>query len=339
MKKFIALMLLLVLAFAFAACGTTPEPTPEPTDGGNDEPAPEPARQLIIGFNTNNLTNETMSFMTEVFYKYGEENNIKILVSEDNMETAVTQNNLENMVAAGVDGIIFMNEDPVGVVPTIEMLKEKGIVVISYDEYSEEADYVFMCSNYDLGYAIGSMAGDWATGAIDDDEIVFGVMTGAFNEATTNRSAGIIDGFTEHCDRGRVYDVPATSPFEDCFYNMLSAEPNMKVFASLADSMVCGVAAAWYADLVGKGEDISEYGVFATDATDIALNLINQAKNGEGIFRGTIDLGLKDRVPLGMITCCHKAILGEDTGYERVNYYEVKLVMEDNIDEYSQFID
>ena len=62
-------------------------------------------------------------------------------------------------------------------------------------------------------------------------------------------------------------------------------------------------------------------------------------KKGEGIFRGTIDLGLKDRVPLGMITCCHKAILGEDPGYERVNYYEVKRVMEDNVDEYSQFLD
>ena len=342
MKKITAWLLILILSFALVSCGgqPTPEPTPEPTpDSGETEPAPEPQRQLTIGFNTNNLTNETMSFMTDVFYKYGEENNIKILVSEDNMETAVTQNNLENMVAAGVDGIIFMNEDPVGVVPTIEMLKEKGIVVISYDEYSEEADYVFMCSNYDLGYAIGSMAGDWATEHVDDDEIIMGVMTGAFNDATTKRSAGIIDGFKEHCDRGRVYDVPATQPFVDCFYNMLSAEPNMKIFASLADSMVCGVAEAWYADLVGAGKDISEYGVFATDATDIALNLLNASKNGEGIFRGTIDLGLKDRVPLGMITCCHKAILGEDPGYERVNYYEVKRVMEDNVDEYSQFID
>ena len=331
----------MIMAIAMVACGAQPAPEPAPAPEGGDEPAPapEPAKQLTIGFNTNNLTNETMSFMTDVFYKYGEENNIKILISEDNMETAVTQNNLENMVAAGVDGIIFMNEDPVGIVPTVEMLKEKGIVVISYDEYSEEADYVFMCSNYDLGYAIGSMAGDWATKNIDDEEIVFGVMTGAFNEATTNRSAGIIDGFTEHCDRGRVYDVPATQPFVDCFYNMLSAEPEMKVFSSLADSMVVGVAEAWYADLVGAGKDISEYGVFSTDATDIALNLLNQAKQGKGIFRGTIDLGLKDRVPLGMITCCHKAILGEETGYDRVNYYEVKLVMEDNVDEYSQFLD
>lgn len=126
MKKIIALLMLLVLTLALVSCGgqPAPEPAPAPADGG-DEPAPEPAKQLTIGFNTNNLTNETMSFMTDVFFKYGEENNIKILVSEDNMETAVTQNNLENMVAAGVDGIIFMNEDPVGIVPTVEMLKEK----------------------------------------------------------------------------------------------------------------------------------------------------------------------------------------------------------------------
>ncbi|MDO5138207.1 MAG: sugar ABC transporter substrate-binding protein [Oscillospiraceae bacterium] len=342
MKKIIALLMLLIMTLAFVSCGSTPEPTPTPApadDGGNDEPAPEPARQLTIGFNTNDLTNETMSFMVDVFYKYGEENNIKIMVSQDNQETSVTMNNIENMVSAGVDGIIFMNWDPTGIEPTVQELVDKGIAVISYDEFSEHATYSFICPNYDLGYAIGTMAANWANDAIDDEKIVFGLMSGEINEATINRSQGIEDGFKDNCPRAEVYRAPATFPTVDCFYNMYSARPDIKVFASLADSMVVGIAEAWYADLVGAGEDISEYGVFSTDATDIALNLVNQAKQGKGIFRGTIDLGLKDVVPLSMITACHKAILGEESGFEKTSYYNIKMVTEANIDEYSEFLD
>ena len=74
MKKILALIMLLVLAFSFAACGGSP--TPEPAPSGGDEPAPAPADEYIIGFNTNGLTNETMSFMVDVMRDYCNKNNI-----------------------------------------------------------------------------------------------------------------------------------------------------------------------------------------------------------------------------------------------------------------------
>ncbi|MDO5136909.1 MAG: sugar ABC transporter substrate-binding protein [Oscillospiraceae bacterium] len=342
MKKILALIMLLVLAFSFAACGgsATPEPTPAPS--GGDEPAPEPAKELIIGFNTNGLTNETMSFMVDVMRDYCNKNNIKLLTAEDNNDTAVTINNLENFVSAGVNGIIVRINDPVGMTPTIQELVDKGITVVSYDEYVEAANYSFLCSFYDLGYAIGSMAGKWADKHIpNDDKIVCGLMSVEIVEAAVNRSDGIQDGFLDNCSRGEVFRSPFNGDQVDCWNNMLSARPEMKICASLADAMVTGVAEAWYADLVGAGKDISEYGVFATDATDIALNLVKQAKEGKGIYRGTIDLGLKDRVPLGMIQCCHAGILGQDppAGYGTTNYYEFTYVTEENIDDYAAFLD
>jgi ABC-type sugar transport system substrate-binding protein len=322
MKKLISLLMLVVLVLALSSCGGKKED-----------------KQITIGFNTNNLTNETMSFMVDVFQKYCKENNINFMLSQDDMDIAKILSNLENFVSAGCDGVIFMNEDPVGVAPTVQMLKEKGLVVISYDEISEDADYSFVCPNYDLGYAIGKMAAEWANEAIDDDEIILGLMSGAFNEATVNRSKGITDGFLENCPKGRVYDTPATMPFDECFYNMLQAEPNIKILSSLADSMVVAAAESWYGDLTGKGIDISEYGVFSTDATDIALNLINKSREGKAIFRGTIDLGLKDVVPLSMITACHKAILGQPTGFDKLSYYNIKYVTAENIDEYKDYFD
>ena len=227
MKKIIALLMLLIMTLAFVSCGSTPEPTPTPApadDGGNDEPAPEPARQLTIGFNTNDLTNETMSFMVDVFYKYGEENNIKIMVSQDGNDTAKMQDNLENFVAGGCDGIILMNYDPTGIEPILLKLKEKGIAIVSYDEYSEIADYSFLCSNYDLGYAIGKSGAEWANEHVDDDKIVMGLMSVEIAEAAVNRSNGIEDGFLENCPRGEVFRAPADfGDLVGTFYSMLSA--------------------------------------------------------------------------------------------------------------------
>ena len=339
MKKILALLMLLVMAFSFAACGGSA--TPEPTPSGGDEPAPAPEKQLIIGFNTNGLTNETMSFMVDVMRDYCNQNNIKFLTAEDNNDTAVTINNLENFVSAGVNGIIVRINDPVGMTPTIQELVDKGITVVSYDEYVEAANYSFLCSFYDLGYAIGSMAGKWAEEHVKGDTVEMGLMSVEIVEAAVNRSDGIEDGFKDFCPRADVFRSPFNGDQVDCWNNMLSAKPGMKICCSLADAMVTGVAEAWYADLVGAGKDISEYGVFATDATDIAINLVKKAKDGEGIYRGTIDLGLKDRVPLGMIQCCHAGILGQDppAGFGTTNYYEFKYVTEENIDEYSAFFD
>ena len=344
MKKFLALLMLLVLAFSFAACGGSSNGGDTTPSGGDTTPADdktEPAKQLIIGFNTNGLTNETMSFMVDVMRDYCNQNNIKLLTAEDGNDTAVTINNLENFVSAGVDGIIVRINDPVGMTPTIQELVDKGITVVSYDEYVEAANYSFLCSFYDLGYAIGSMAGKWADEHIKDDVVEMGLMSVEIVEAAVNRSDGIQDGFLDYCSRGEVFRQPYQSEAVDCWNNMLSAKPNMKVCCSLADAMVVGVAEAWYADLVGQGKDISEYGVFATDATDIALNLIKQTKEGKGIYRGTIDLGLKDRVPLGMIQCCHAGILGQDppAGYDTTNYYEFTFVTEENIDDFAAFLD
>ena len=338
MKKILALLMLLVLAFSFAACGGSSSGGDTTPSGGDTTPADNKKedKQLIIGFNTNGLTNETMSFMADVMRDYCNQNNIKFLTAEDNNDTAVTINNLENFVSAGVNGVIVRINDPEGMTPTIKELVEKGVTVVSYDEYVEAANYSFLCSFYDLGYAIGTMAGKWAEEHVTGDVVEMGLMSVEIVEAAVNRSDGIEDGFKDACPRADVFRSPYQGDQVDCWNNMLSAKPGMKICCSLADAMVTGVAEAWCADLVGAGKDISEYGVFATDATEIALDLIKTAKEGKGIYRGTIDLGLKDRVPLGMIKCCHAGILGQDPpeGYGTTNYYEFKYVTEENIDEY-----
>ncbi len=319
MKKIFALILILALTFVLASCG----------EKEKEE------EQLILAFNTNGLTNETMSFMVDVMQAYCDENNIKFLTAQDNDDFATTQTNLENFVAGGAKGIIFRNADPTASENMVGELEGKGVAIVSYDEISQNASYSFTCSFYDLGYAIGKMAAEWANEHIEG-EAINGLMSVEVNAAAVARSDGIQDGFNQNVKNGRTVRQPISGhDFEGTWENMLIGTPELNICTSLADACVVGVAATWYADLMGKGMDISHYGVFSTDATDIALDLITQAKNGKGIYRGTIDLGLKDAVPLGMIKCCHAAALGQKAeGYDKVNYYKINLVMEDNVEEF-----
>ena len=339
MKKLLALLLLLALAFSMAACGGGGS---SDGGGGSSDGGDKKDDKICLGFNTNGLTNETMSFMADVMKNYCDEHGFDFMVAQDDGEISKMQNNLENMVAGGCDGIIFMNYDPPAMEKVVLELKEKGIKFVSYDEYSDVCDYCWHMSNYDTGYAIGQMGAEWINKAIPEiKDVEVGFLSADTIQFMIDRGDGIVDGFTDNCKNGCiVWRTPAANAdFLGTYEAILQAHPDVHVFTSVAGAAVTGIAESWYGDLVGAGKDISQYGVFSTDATDIELNLIYQAKQGKGVYRGTIDLGLKDYIPIGMIECLHSAVTGEDFGYPQENWYGLKFVTEDNIEEYMQFID
>lgn len=348
MKKLLSIILVLAMVLCMAACSGSGETAETPKDDAEvkaDAPAAAPAEEeedepIIIGFNANSLANENMAFMAEYFRAYGEENNIKILTSECGGDTATMLSNLENFVAAGAQGIILHNYDPVGVEPLLLDLQEKGIVVVSYDEPSELCEYSFYCSNEELGQQIAQGVIDWYNENLEGPvKIALFTLDGYnFMKVRGDACKAALEAGIPGCTV-ITEEVKGVADKVDVMNNMLAANPDIQILVGLCDSSVIAVAEAWYGDLVGAGKDISQYGVFASDATDIALNLINKAKNGEGIMRTTIDLGLKNDVPLGMIASCHAAIEGRDSGYPQMNPFPYKFVTEENVHEYEAYLD
>ena len=93
MKKLLAIFLLLVLTVSMAACGGGG------SNGGSGDGGKKEEEKICLGFNTNGLTNETMSFMADVMKKYCDEHGFDFMVAQDDGEISKMQNNLENMVA------------------------------------------------------------------------------------------------------------------------------------------------------------------------------------------------------------------------------------------------
>lgn len=255
------------------------------------------------------------------------------LYYEDNLNTMVSQ--IENAIASGVDGMILQNN--ANFEAGVDAIKEglaNGMVIMEYDgDYKEIEDiqYWFGGSNYDIGYAIGKMAGEWANEVLVAQDIP--VIVGSFDYRAVpdfvDRSDGIIAGLTETCPEAQVVREEAGSSTMDAMAkaeNWLQAYPDMNVIVGIADCIVAGGAEA----LAAAGKDPAVTGAFSTDAIEVALEGIASG----GIYKGTLDLGLHEVGLTGAQFMLDYLNGVEVEGREKYNYFPLTPVTAKNIDEF-----
>ena len=82
---------------------------------------------------------------------------------------------IENMITAGVDGILLVPSDSKAIVPTIERAREAGVLVIALDtptDPQEASDALFATDNFRAGVLIGQ----YARAAMGDTEARIAMM-------------------------------------------------------------------------------------------------------------------------------------------------------------------
>ncbi|GGX48605.1 sugar ABC transporter substrate-binding protein [Saccharospirillum salsuginis] len=105
---------------------------------------------------------------------------------------------VENLVAAGADGILITPNDPAAIVPTIERAREAGLLVISLDtplSPASAADATFATDNFKAGVMIG----EWAKAKMGDkaDDARIALLDLNPSEITVDvaRNQGFLQGF------------------------------------------------------------------------------------------------------------------------------------------------
>lgn len=184
---------LLVIVLLLSACGGA-APTAAPAAA---PAAPAASEQIIVGLITKTETNPFFVKMKEGAQAKADELGVKLMtgagaVDGDN-EGQVTA--LENMVNAGVKGILITPSDTKAIVPSIEKARAKGVLVIALDTATEPqsaVDALFATNNFDAGLLIGK----WAKAAMGDKKPVIatldllpGITVGA------QRHNGFLQGF------------------------------------------------------------------------------------------------------------------------------------------------
>jgi fructose transport system substrate-binding protein len=154
----------------------------------------EPIR---VGLITKTETNPFFVKMREGAAETAEELGVELFTAagEFDGDNASQVTAIENMIAAGVQGILITPSDTRAIVPTIERAREQGVVVIALDTPTEPesaVDALFATDNFAAGVLIGEYAA-----AMSEGETPVIAMLGLTQGITvgTLRHNGFLTGF------------------------------------------------------------------------------------------------------------------------------------------------
>jgi fructose transport system substrate-binding protein len=131
--------------------------------GRNDDSGSSGGSQVQVGLITKTETNPFFVKMKEGAQKEAQAKGAKLLTAAGKFDgdNASQVTAIENMVAAGVKGILITPSDTKAIVPAIKKARDKGVLVIALDtptQPQDATDALFATDNFKAGVLIGQYA-------------------------------------------------------------------------------------------------------------------------------------------------------------------------------------
>jgi fructose transport system substrate-binding protein len=177
---------------------------------------------------------------------------------------------IENLIAAGADGILITPNDSAGIVPAVEQAREAGILVIALDtplDPADAADATFATDNFRAGELIGQ----WALATLGDAaaDAHIAMLDLNPNEITVDvaRDQGFLQGFGIDVgdpadigdeDDARISGHDVTEGVEEggrtAMENLLQRDPDINLVYTINEPSAAGAYEALRA--VGRESDV-----------------------------------------------------------------------------------
>lgn len=288
------------------------------------------ADEPTIGVTCRDTTNATYKKEIDAMQKKCDEYGMDLIV-QDAHEDLVTQiSQIENFMAMDVDYIFVNVFDADGIKDTIDKAIDEGFFVIIYDATFDNASLTFgYIDNYEYGYKIGEMAADFINNNEElknADTVEWGLQTYTVVKDIIQRGEGVKAAMEELAPNAKLVaeqDVLSTEEGVTTTENFIQAHPDIKIVCGITDPFAYGAYQAFQA----AGYTGDEYGIFACDGTEQALDLIKE----DSIYRGTVALPLEEGAS-ELIDVLWKHYNGEEIDKEVP--FDMIPVTHDNVDEY-----
>ena len=333
MKKIVQIFIIVVICMlVFVACRPTaqtpaqePAQTPEKTPAASQEDSSAPsssAHKFKVGVCVLDSANTLYAEVVQ---------GIKDMLPEDaEVTVADCQNNVtkqaqdvENLTAAGVDGIIILPAEPNALEASIRAAMDKGIMIISIFDRLNEYDSYAAFDPWTYGNLLGEEAGKWIASELNGQAEV-GMLTYNTMPAVQVRQQGMSDGMHKHApDAEIVAQQDAAAPDEGMAVteSFLQAFPKMKVVMGINDGGAIGAFQA-FVSANKAGPDVF---VGGTDGLPQAYELMGQPGS---IYRASVDAH-----PHAMGALCAQQLMLKVMGkpFEREPEVLLSVVTQDNL--------
>ncbi len=240
------------------------------------------AEGKTFGLIVNNMAFPYNVVLAEGFTKSVEAGGDKALVLDSKLSMETQANQIDDLMAQGVDGIAFMANDSVAVMALVDKVAEAGLPIVAAavpvgDPNVNPVDYAYpnlnaLVSTQDV--IAGHVAGVFAASILPTDrEVKIAVVEGAPGFAVvTQRQQGFEAALTE---AGIKFAIVSSQPSdwtpdsgEQICANALTANPDLDLIFSHADDMALGCAKA-IADAGSKAPLVATGGGSALGAVAI----------------------------------------------------------------------
>ncbi len=313
MRKVLLIALILVISTATVFAGGQSE------NSGKDD-------GLLIGAVFADLGNTAYVNMGKAMAAKAESYGGKVILKDTGGDAGTLVEVIENFIIAGCDVIVEQNSDQQITEDVNQRARDAGINIISFDAEMDLADVSYLADNYDLGYMIGSMAGDWITEALGG-EAKLGLLTARAYDFILVRQAGIEAGLADTAPNAEIVisaDAVTVVDGTDVSESFLQAVPDLNGIVGINDSVVLGAYEAFKS--AGRvGDDV---GLFACDGTTEGLAAVAEGS----IHRGTVSLHLNKVGELMVDDAL--AMKNGETISEHIKYFPLEQVTIDNVDEF-----
>lgn len=209
---------------------------------------------------------------------------IEFSVNDPQMDPAKQVSAVENYIESGMDALIISPIDGPALEAVVKRAQEKGIKIISQAQIIENADVKVTLDEYQYGYEGGKLAGRWITEKLNGEAEV-ALLVASDLKALVDRKQGLRDGILEVAPNAQIVSEQPGNSLElglKAAENILQANPNVKVIASVNDAGALGAMEG----VKSMGKDTEDFYLGGLDAAEEALTKIKE----NTIYRGTVDL-------------------------------------------------
>jgi fructose transport system substrate-binding protein len=188
-----------VLAAGVAACGSSNDNSGGSGGGGGGDNS-----DITVGLITKTDTNPVFVKMKEGAQKVAAKDGVKLMTAAGKYDgdNASQVTAINNMMSAGVKGILLVPSDTKAIVPTVQKARDQGITVITLDtplEPQNAADALYATNNFTAGKLIGQ----YAKAAMGNKKPVIAMM---------DLNPGITVGDLRHNGFLTGFGIPKNSP-------------------------------------------------------------------------------------------------------------------------------